>query len=156
MDRTELLDSRIRWRVGRNFPSLPAGRTFFFEQLNQDLQSAIAGVAERHNAGKPVLAAVNSLDCWTFISTLSVVSQHSSKIHACNLSEIKDLEPRDQMPDGLSPEGHARWKSSWEYLRITDRADRDHDIWLPPGPEAFVFWSTLLMLGRMCAGVPSF
>lgn len=90
------------------------------------------------------------------IGTDGVVSRYAGQIHGCKLSEIADLHNRDPMPEGLSQEEHARWKSSWEFLRIIDRSGHDHDIWLPAGSEAFAFWSTLLMLGRMCAGMPNF
>lgn len=156
MDRAEQLEERIRWRIAQHFPSLPVGRTFFFEQLPDELRAGIAATMETHDAGRPALAAVDSPNCWTLVGTSAVVSQYADQVRVCKLTEIAELHTRDRIPEGLSPEEYARRKSSWEYLRITDRAGSHHDIWLPAGSEAFAFWNTLLMLGRMCAGMPVF
>jgi hypothetical protein len=156
VDRAAQIEERIRWRIGRHFSSLPVGRTFFFEQLNDEISDTIDPIARAHDAGKPVLVAVDGRERWTVIGTSGVVSCYAGELQKCNLSQIADLHNRDPMPEGLSREEHARWKTSWEYLRITDRAGQHRDIWLPAGSEAFAFWSTLLMLGRMCAGMPNF
>jgi hypothetical protein len=156
LDRAELLESRIRWRIGREFPSLPVGRTCFFEQLSEELRAPIAAASDARDAGRPVLVAADSPDRWTLLGTSAILSYHSGRFHECRLAEIADLHPRDRMPPGLSPDEHARWKSSWEYLSVSDQQGSHKVIWLPAGEEAFAFWSTLLMLGRMCAGLPNY
>jgi hypothetical protein len=161
VDRAAQIEERIRWRIGRQFPCLPVGRTFFFEQLNDVMRDTIASVANAHEVGNLVLVAVDGDECWTVIGTSGVVSKYAGKVHVFQLSEIADLHNRDPMPEGLMPEGLSqeerfRLKTTWEYLRVVDRAGQQHDIWLPAGTEAFAFWGTLLMLGRMCAGMPNF
>jgi hypothetical protein len=156
VDRAAQIEERIRWRIGRRFPCLPVGRTFFFEHLNNEMRDTIVPIAQARDAGNPVLLAVDGPERWTMIGTAGVVSFYAGQVHKCNLSKIAELHNRDPIPEGLSPEEQARCKTSWEYLRITDRAGQHCDIWLPAGSEAFAFWSTLLMLGRMCAGMPNF
>ncbi len=153
MDRAKWLKNRIRWRIGRHFSSLALGRTYLFEQLSEETGAVLNLFAKRHGAGLPVLAAVDSLACWTLLGTSAVVSFHSGMVHLCHLDRIEDLRPRDEMPEGLSEDERDRWNVSWEYLRITGRGGRCCDIWLSAGSEAYAFWSTLLMLGRMCAGL---
>ena len=73
MDRAEQLESRIRWRISRHFPNLPVGRTFFYEQLHEELRGAIAVVAQTRDAGRGwrglgwlLLIAV----CWYTLATV--------------------------------------------------------------------------------------
>lgn len=129
---------------------LPGGRTHRFGDLAVGHQEAIQCAASTQLQGRPVMVCMGSLDRWTLLSTREVICNDSGELRKVVLRELRSVESVHdfEFPSGGSDEEIARWKGSWEYLKVVDRYRRKHLIWVPCGGEAFALWNILLPYTR--------
>ena len=121
-------------------------------------QELIRDLAISRNVGRPVcLLAYDSPKRLTLIGTSAVVSIHSGAIHECGLEQIAGVVH----PLIGFRRRHRRMKKVDDFKRNLGAPPASRtaktfvtDLWVPARFRGTTrSWSTLLMLGRMCAGM---
>ena len=147
-DYDDWIEGRIVWKAKHH--GIPCARTYLFGELSDDVAEYLLSEMAARDVGRPVLAFVDSLSCWTLLATKKAASQHDDEICECRLDQIEEVRPRDYFPRFSSEREVLEWKRSWEYLRIMESTGVACDLWVPCGKEAFALWNILRMFPGVC------
>lgn len=127
---------------------LPYGRTRVFPDVEPELVHEIDDVIGKAVQGRPILVHVDSLSRWTLLTTREVLSCDNSRLARMKIEDIGSVGTESSPPSNASSKEVARWKSTWERLRLVDRQGVAAIIWVPGGPEAYAIWNILLPYAR--------
>ncbi len=142
VDHDDLMERRLLARAGKH--SLPGRRTHRFPELAPEVQREIRETAGEAIRGRPVLVFHDSRVRWTLLTTREVVGWDEGRLRAMPIDDMVSVGSQSPPPARATAEEIARWKSSWEYLRVVDRHGAEAIVWVPCGGEAYALWNLLL------------
>lgn len=133
---------RIRWNAAKH--NLPAGETFWFEDMPDSIRSAVQEEVATHDVGDTLLVFGSKLDRWTVVGTRGAVSNHLGTISHFHHADMSGFEWAD--PEGI--------KRCYQLIEVSLTDGTRAHAWGPPVNQAFALQSMLLMLSRMALGKP--
>ncbi|MBO9701370.1 MAG: hypothetical protein J7604_14265 [Sporocytophaga sp.] len=136
----DFLINRIKWKADSYH--LPTKSSFYFKDLNSDLQLDLKAFVDQTNSGPPILFFTKPTKEWTLICTRQVIFNDNLTTTHIDISDIDSM-----IATGWGTENHD--KNKLHQLTVTDKKSNQYILHADKGTDLFALWNILLMMKRI-------